>query len=67
MISGTGPWPARSAKYLSAFSQSGNEKSAAEPACLASAAPNIRSDSASVASAASKKKPPVAAASDRSR
>src|ERR1700704_4420894 len=32
MISGTGPWRARSAKYLSAFSQSGNEKSAGAPA-----------------------------------
>ena len=67
MISGTGSWPARVTKYLSASSQAEKEKSAGEPACLASAAPNIRSDSASVASAASKKKPPVAAASDRSR
>ena len=67
MISGTGSWPARVTKYLSASSQPEKEKSAAEPACLASAAPNIRSDSASVASAASKKKPPTAAASDRSR
>ena len=38
MMRGTGPSPARSAKYLGRVLPVGNEKSAAEPACLASAA-----------------------------
>jgi hypothetical protein len=53
MISGTGLRLARARKYRRASSQLENEKSAAEPEYLANAAPNIRSDSASVASTAS--------------